>query len=71
MFFKIYNLNSADYYDEISSEHFVEWLTDIPSPALTVHASSNNKQKAKPPTTSDKKEWHSDLWSTLTNVHQL
>ena len=49
--------NSADYHDEMNSEHFIEWFTqllpNIPPTSVIVldNASYHNKQKDKPPTT--------------------
>ena len=55
--------NSADYYDEINSEHFMEWFTqqllpNIPPTSVIVldNATYHNKQKDKPPTTAKRKD---------------
>ena len=54
--------NSADYHDEMNSEHFIEWFTqqllpNIPPTSVIVldNASYHNKQKDKPPTTANRK----------------
>ena len=55
--------NSADYHDEMNSEHFMEWFTEqllpnIPDNSVIVvdNASYHNKQKDKPPTTATRKD---------------
>ena len=55
--------NSADYHDEMNSEHFMEWfneqlLPNIPQNCVIIldNASYHNKQKDKPPTTASRKE---------------
>ena len=55
--------NSADYHDEMNSEHFMEWLTEQllprleePSVIIFDNASYHNKQKDKAPTSSDRKD---------------
>ena len=54
---------SADYHDEMNSEHFMEWFTkqllpNIPDNAVIVidNATYHNKQKDKAPTTSNRKD---------------
>ena len=54
--------NSADYHDEVNSEHFMEWFTqqllpNIPDNSSIVvdNATYHNKQKDKPPTTANRK----------------
>ena len=54
--------NSADYHDEMNSEHFMEWFTEqllpnIPHNSVIVidNATYHNKQKDKPPTTANRK----------------
>ena len=53
--------NSADYHDEINSEHFMEWFTiqllpNIPQDSIIIvdNATYHNKQKDKPPTTANR-----------------
>lgn len=55
--------NSADYHDEMNSEHYMEWLTEQllprlegPSVIILDNASYHNKQKDKPPTSKDRKD---------------
>ena len=55
--------NSADYHDEMNSEHFMEWFTEqllpnIPDKTVIIldNATYHNKQKDKPPTTATKKD---------------
>ena len=54
--------NSADYHDEMNSEHYMEWLTEqllprLERPTVIVidNVSYHNKQVDKAPTTNDKK----------------
>ena len=54
--------NSADYHDEMNSEHFMEWfngqlLPNLTNPSTIVldNATYHNKQKDKPPTTANRK----------------
>ena len=54
---------SADYHDEMNSEHFMEWMTqqllprlEEPSVVILDNASYHNKQRDKPPTTQNKKD---------------
>ena len=56
-------MNTGDYYDEMNSEHFMEWMREQLLPRLEEpfviirdNAFYHNKQKEKPPTASDKKE---------------
>ena len=53
----VFKTNSADYHDEMNSEHYMEWLTkqllpglDRPRVNILDYASYHNKQKDKPPT---------------------
>ena len=55
--------NSADYHDKMNGEHFTEWLKEQllprleePSVIILDNASYHNKQKDKPPTSSDRKD---------------
>ena len=55
--------NSADYHDEMNSQHYMEWLTgqllpvlDKPTVIILDNASYHNKQKDKPPTSNDRKD---------------
>ena len=55
--------NSADYHNEMDSEHFMEWFTkellpNIPDNAVIVvdNATYHNKQKDKAPMTANKKQ---------------
>ena len=55
--------NSADYHDEMNSEHFMEWFTEqllpnVPQNSVIVidNATYRNKQKDKPPTTANRKD---------------
>ena len=55
--------NSADYHNEMNSEHYNEWLTeqllprlDRPSVIIPDHASYHNKQKDKAPTSNSRKD---------------
>ena len=54
--------NSADYHDEMNSQHYMEWLTgqllpvlDKPTVIILDNASYHNKQD-KPPTSNDRKD---------------
>ena len=54
--------NSADYHDEMNSEHYIEWLMEqllptLQGPSVIVldNVSYHNKQKDKAPTTKDRK----------------
>ena len=54
---------SADYHDEMNSEHFMEWMTqqllprlEEPSVVILDNASYHNIQRDKPPTTQNKKD---------------
>ena len=73
--------NSADYHDEMNSEHFMEWFTkqllpNIPDNEVIVvdNATYHNKQKDKAPTTANKKHktsetgWTSTTYSTMTRT---
>ena len=72
--------NSADYHDEMNSEHFMEWFTkqllpNIPDNAVIVvdNATYHNKQKDKAPTTAKKNKtsktgWTSTTYSTMTRT---
>ena len=55
--------NSADYHDEMNSDHFLEWMTDQllptldePSVIILDNASYHNKQRDRPPTTQTNKD---------------
>ena len=55
--------NSADYHDEMNSEHFMEWMTEQllprleePSVIILDNASYHNKQRDKLPTSNDRKD---------------
>ena len=55
-------MNSADYHEEMNSEHDIERLTkqllprlDVPTLIILDNASYHNKQKDKHPTTNDRK----------------
>ena len=55
--------NSADYHDEMNSEHFMEWFTEqllpnIPDNSVIIvdNATYHKKQKDKPPTTANRKD---------------
>ena len=55
--------NSADYHNEINTEHYMEWFTQQLLPNLPPNsviivdsATYHNKQKDKPPTTANKKD---------------
>ena len=73
--------NSADYHDEMNSEHFMEWFTkqllpNIPDNAVIVvdNATYHNKQKDRAPTIEEKKHktsetgWTSTTCSTMTRA---
>ena len=54
--------NSADYHDEMNSEHFMEWMTEqllprLEEPTVVIldNVSYQNRQKDKAPTSSDRK----------------
>ena len=60
--------NSADYHDEMNTEHYMEWFTqqllpNLPPNSVIIvdNATYHNKQKDKPPTTANKiddiKQW--------------
>ena len=55
--------NSTDYHDEMNSKHYMEWMTqqllprfEEPTVIILDNASYHNKQKDKPPTSTDKKD---------------
>ena len=55
--------NSTDYHDEMNSKHYMEWMTqqflprlEEPTVIILDKASYHNKQKDKPPTSTDKKD---------------
>ena len=55
--------SSTDYHNEINSEHYIKWLTEQflpslnePSVIILDNAPHHNKQKDKPPSTSDRKD---------------
>ena len=55
--------NSTDYHDEMNSKHNMEWMTqqllprlEEPTVIILDNASYHNKQKDKPPTSTDKKD---------------
>ncbi len=54
--------NSADYDDEMNSEHYIEWLTELlpkldrPSVIILDNASYHNKRKDKAPTYNNRKD---------------
>ena len=54
--------NSTDYHDEMNSKHYMEWMTQQLLPRLEeptviiLDNTSYNKQKDKPPTSTDKKD---------------
>ena len=64
--------NSADYHDEMNSDHNIEWLIEQllptlerPSVIVLDNATYLNKQKDKAPTTNDNK---ADIKNGLTNI---
>ena len=67
--------NSADYCDEMNSEHFLEWMREQllptleePSVIILDNASYHNKQYNKPPTSSNNKKEIRD-WLQDNNIH--
>ena len=55
--------NSTDYHDEMNSKHYMKWMTqqllprlEEPTVIILDNASYHNKQKDKPPTSTDKKD---------------
>ena len=55
--------NSTDYHDEMNSKHYMEWMAqqllprlEEPTVIILDNASYQNKQKDKPPTSTDKKD---------------
>ena len=67
--------NSADFYDEMNNQHFMEWLTqqllpNVPPNSVIVldNATYQNKLKDKPPTTANKRDEIKD-WLRQHGIH--